>query len=102
MNFQDEMNKLRGGIYNDIMRLFERKNSTVTAKSVNFARPHSVIIRDVTGTEMDYVQIYISGISSVGRLILQDGKEISMDDLTIEQLVGLKSKTTEGNLEYRF
>jgi hypothetical protein len=50
---------------------------------------------------MDYVQIFISGITADGKLITDD-RLIPMDELTIEQLVGLKSKTTEGDLEYRF
>ena len=101
MNFQDEIKKLRKGIQDDIMKLFERKNSTVKPKSINFVNSHSVIIRDVTGTEMDYVQIFISGITADGKLITDD-RFVPMDELTIEQLVGLKSKTTEGDLEYRF
>jgi hypothetical protein len=101
MNFQDEIKKLRKGIQDDIMKLFERKNSTVKPKSINFVNSHSVIIRDVTGTEMDYVQIFISGITADGNLITDD-RFVPMDELTIEQMVGLKSKTTEGDLEYRF
>jgi len=101
MKYQDEIKKLRKDIQGDIMKLFERKNSTVVAKSINFVNSHSIIIRDVTGTEMDYVQIFINGVTSDGRLITDD-RLVPMDELTIEQLVGLKAKTTDGDLEYRF
>lgn len=102
MNYQDEINKLRWGIQDDIMKYFERKNSTIKPKSVNFVEPYPMIIRDSSGTDMDFIRIHINGISSTRKLLLQGGKEITMDELSVEQMVSLKSKMTEGNLEYRF
>lgn len=104
---ESELRKLHLRVQKGIMDKFERKGSTIKPKSIILSEQHCVIVNEKNGGPNDFEMVYINGIESDGTLITRDnhGQPHSfnnMDDLTIEQVVGLKEKIDRVTIEYRF
>jgi hypothetical protein len=107
MGYQDEIQKHRNILKEEIMKFFNRKNSTVKATSIIFDESFRVsmdIKRDVPNFNHEHVML--GGVNNDGSLICHDRyideDTYTLDDLSIEQMVIVKSVLTTSTLTYKF
>lgn len=98
MGYEEEIMSLKKKIQGDILKLFERKNSTVKTKSITFDIPYWFNLDQRYNVKEIYNDGTMDCTDNDGEL-----KKMKMTDMTIEQMVGLKLIITEiGPITYRF
>lgn len=93
MNYQDEIQKHRNILKNEIMEIFNRKNSTAKPNKITINSKELFVVRTDSGDK----HIAIFGINKDGSLVFESSlihggtvNNLSLDDLSMEQLIRLR------------
>jgi hypothetical protein len=107
MNYQEEIQKYRNILKDEIMKFFIRKNSTVKSKSIIFGESFRVPMDIKRNLHyIDYEHVMVGGVNGDGSIICHDRyiDEVvyTLDDLSIEQLIVIKSVLMTSDLIYKY
>lgn len=105
MNYQEEIQKYRNILKDEIMKFFIRKNSTAKANKITIDSKELFVVKTDSGDK----HVAVFGINKDGSLIFESSlihggtiNNLSLDDLSMEQLIRLRVVFENGSRTLHF